>query len=78
MAAPVVAGLAALIREYYPGLSAKAVKDIILKSAVRQDGLGKYCATGGIVNAYNALSLAVAYSATAGKELDHRRAGDPD
>jgi subtilisin family serine protease len=33
MAAPVVAGVAALIRSRYPDLSAKQVKDIIIKSA---------------------------------------------
>lgn len=61
MAAPVVAGLAALIREYYPKLSALQVKDIILKSVVKRDALTNYCATGGVVNAYNALQLAATY-----------------
>lgn len=37
MASPVVAGLAALIREYYPKLTALQVKEIILKSAVKVD-----------------------------------------
>lgn len=35
MASPVVAGVAALIMAYYPDLSAKQVKDVILESAVR-------------------------------------------
>ena len=35
MASPVVAGLAALIREYYPKLKAEQVKEIILKSVVK-------------------------------------------
>ena len=35
MAAPVVAGLAALIREYYPKLTAIQVKDIIMRSAIK-------------------------------------------
>lgn len=61
MAAPVVAGLAALIREYYPKLSAVQVKDIILKSVVKRDALTQYCLTGGVVNAYNALQLAAIY-----------------
>jgi len=75
MAAPVVAGLAALIRSYYPKLTALQVKDIILKSVVKVDhkvtltegetskevAFDELCATGGIVNAYNALKLAATY-----------------
>ena len=61
MAAPVVAGLAALIREYYPKLKATQVKDIILKTVVRREPLKNYSATGGVVNAYNALQLAATY-----------------
>lgn len=61
MAAPVVAGLAALIREYYPKLKAMQVKEIILKSVVKRTALANYCATGGVVNAYNALQLAATY-----------------
>ncbi|EHQ24537.1 S8 family peptidase [Mucilaginibacter paludis] len=74
MASPVVAGLAALIRSYYPRLTAAQVKDIILKSVVKvnhnvviRDGQNEtkvpfsdLCVTGGIVNAYNALKLAAA------------------
>ncbi|TZF82984.1 S8 family serine peptidase [Pedobacter sp. BS3] len=72
MASPVVAGLAALIRSYYPKLSAAQVKDIILKSVVKVDhkvkvsidgsnqrvNFSDLCTSGGIVNAYNALLLA--------------------
>lgn len=75
MAAPVVAGLAGLIRSYYPKLTAVDVKDIILKSVVKVDQVVKVqqgettkdipfadlCVTGGIVNAYNALKLAAEY-----------------
>ncbi|WP_428841715.1 S8 family peptidase [Halalkalibaculum roseum] len=35
MASPVVAGVAALIMAYYPNLSARQVKDVILQSAVK-------------------------------------------
>ena len=38
MAAPVVAGIAALILEYYPDLNAEQVKDIILKSVTSLKG----------------------------------------
>lgn len=69
MAAPVVSGLAAMLRSYYPQLSAKEVKDIIMKSVtkvdqkvkIRRDGsskkvyLDEISVSGGIVNAYNAI-----------------------
>ncbi len=75
MAAPVVSGLAALIRSYYPKLTAVQVKEIILKSVVKvnhnitylKDGqpvsvpFSDICVTGGIVNSYNALKLAATY-----------------
>lgn len=75
MAAPVVAGLAALIRSYYPKLTAVQVKDIIMRSVVKveqsveiKDEKGSktvpfadLCVTGGIVNAYEALKLAAGY-----------------
>ncbi|MCD0466076.1 S8 family peptidase [Flavobacterium sp. ENC] len=71
MAAPVVAGLAALLRSYYPNLTAAQVKEIILKSVskvahpVRVQGktgvLSDFCRTGGVVNAYEALKLAATY-----------------
>ena len=72
MASPVVAGLAALIRSYYPGLSAVQVKDAIMKSVtkvdtkvkVKDEGTSKklpfseLSVSGGVVNAYEALKLA--------------------
>lgn len=61
MAAPVVSGLAAVIREYYPKLTAKQVKEIIIKSVVKRDALKELCVSGGVVNAYNALKLAETY-----------------
>jgi subtilisin family serine protease len=74
MAAPVVTGVAALIRSYYPALSAKQVKYVIDKSAenlvdtaaVTEPGSNKHvpmnelCSTGGFLNAYKALELASA------------------
>jgi cell wall-associated protease len=61
MAAPVVSGLAALIRSYYPKLKASQVKDIILKSVTKSAQLENKCNTGGIVNAYNALEMAATF-----------------
>ncbi len=70
MAAPVVSGIAALIRSYYPDLSAVQVKKIIEQTAYRPDGnvpsvkpgtkneevpFTILSKTGGIVNAYRAV-----------------------
>lgn len=61
MAAPVVAGLAALIREYYPKLTAVQIKNIIMKSIIKRPVLADKCVSGGVVNAYNAIKLAQTY-----------------
>lgn len=70
MASPVVAGLAALILEYFPNLSAAQVKMVIEKSSQKpavnvnipgsenETKMGELCKTGGIINAYEALKLA--------------------
>jgi subtilisin family serine protease len=73
MAAPIVTGLAALIRSYYPDLTAVQVKHIIENTVVKPDpSIGnmkpgpqptatKFATlskTGGIVNAYYAISAA--------------------
>ena len=69
MASPVVAGLASLIRSYYPSLTAVQVKEVIMASVTKvdnkikvkgNDGSRKVPFTelsisGGVVNAYNAL-----------------------
>ena len=71
MASPEVAGVAALVRSYYPNLTAKQVKDIIMKSGVAIDMEVKKPAergaapelvpfknlsiSGKVLNAYNAL-----------------------
>ncbi|MEO8822965.1 MAG: S8 family peptidase [Ginsengibacter sp.] len=70
MATPVVAGVAALVLEYYPDLSAQQIKYVITNSVtpitekVKLPGtddsvnLADISITGGEVNAYNALKLA--------------------
>ncbi|MET1055804.1 MAG: S8 family serine peptidase [Pedobacter sp.] len=61
MAGPVVTGLAAVIREYYPKLSAPQVKEIIMKSVIKRNALKDLSVSGGVVNAYDALKLASTY-----------------
>jgi subtilisin family serine protease len=70
--APIVTGIAALCLEYYPNLSAKQLKQIILESASPVTGImvikpgskdvkvdfASLSKTGGIVNAYKALEIA--------------------
>jgi len=71
MAAPEVAGVAALIRSYYPKLTASQVKHILMNSGIKVEkdvllpgGKGKkvpfasMSVSGRIVNAYNALRMA--------------------
>ena len=70
MASPVTAGVAAIIRSYFPELTAEQVKECIEKSVVPQDykvkkpgteELVKFsdlCRTGGTVNAFKAVQLA--------------------
>ncbi len=70
MASPVVAGVAALVRQNYPNLTAAQTRQILMMSAVpckekiiipgtkRKAKLKEICISGGIVNAYEALLLA--------------------
>lgn len=77
MAAPVTAGVAAVLRSYFPELTAKQVREIILESAEvqgeevkmpgekRKVNFAELCATGAVVNLYKAVELA---SKTKGKK----------
>ncbi|GAB4199151.1 MAG: S8 family peptidase [Thermoflexibacter sp.] len=74
MAAPVTAGIAAVLFSYYPHLTAVQVRDIILKSTIKMPNLkvkkpgaeegdalvnfGDLSVTGGVVNLYEAIKLA--------------------
>ncbi len=72
MASPVVAGVAALVWSYYPELTVKQLRQILIESTVKIEGnvnipgsggtkqveFKKLCNTGGVVNAYNALLMA--------------------
>lgn len=73
-ASPITAGLAALLLEYYPNLSAKQLKEVILQSAKPLNGtmvikpgnkegdakvdFASLSKTGGIINAYQAVMIA--------------------
>ncbi len=74
MAAPVTAGVAAVLRSYFPELTAQQTKEIILESAIRYKKkvykpgsdkkkekvlLSDLCVSGGIVNVYEAVKLAM-------------------
>jgi cell wall-associated protease len=86
MASPVVAGVAALIRSYYPDLTAEQVKDVLMSSTVMTKdakvklpgGEGKIvpfsdlCVTGGAVNAYEAVKAA---SKVKGKKKNSKSKG---
>jgi subtilisin family serine protease len=83
MAAPVVSGVAALLLAYYPELSGAQVKQILLESATRhadrmvpppggQPGaarvrFGDLSATGGVLNAYEAVRMAERMTAGAAR-----------
>ena len=71
MAAPAVAGVAAMIRSYYPDLSAAQVKDILMKSGLsssqnvilggessNSQNFGDISKSGNMVNMYNAILMA--------------------
>ena len=71
MAAPVVTGVAALLMEYFPELSVRTIRDILVNSVWKYSGdvtipgtkektkLEDLCVSGGIVNAYQAVKLAM-------------------
>lgn len=72
MACPSTAGVAALLRAYFPELSAVQVKQIIMKSVTpikettikpgtknEEIPFNKLCVSGGVVNAYKAVEIAL-------------------
>lgn len=81
MACPVVAGIAAIIMQHYPNLTAQQVKYVIEKSAVapadkvKKPGtddlvdMSELSRSGGIVNAYEAIKLAETIKTTKPKEV---------
>lgn len=74
MACPATAGVAAMLMSYFPDLNAAEVKDILRQSTRKFDGLkvvipggkdevsfSELSSTGGLVNAYDAVTLAMKY-----------------
>ncbi len=71
MAAPMVAGLAAMLRAYFPEFTAREIKAIIEDSAIREDAevsrpsdrelvhFSELSSTGGYINAFEAVKLAI-------------------
>lgn len=83
MAAPATTGVAAILMSYFPHLTAEEVKDILRQSTRKFDGLkvtkpgskdavpfDQLSSSGGMVNAYEAVKLAMAYE---GKKGGKRR-----
>lgn len=71
MAAPVVAGVAAVLRSYYPELSAAQIKEILMATTIKSDAdfnkpgsrtermkLNEMSVSGGIINLYEAAKMA--------------------
>ncbi|MFZ7166142.1 MAG: S8 family serine peptidase, partial [Bacteroidota bacterium] len=88
MASPIAAGVAALIRSYFPELTAKQVRKILLESAVKETSkvtvpgvktdakLSDISVSGGMINSYEAVKLA---SKTKGKKkLKNSERFDPE
>ena len=75
MASPAVTGLSALLKSYFPNLDAAQIKSIILNSVEKISGtevnipggkekatFSELCNTGGIVNTFNAVKMAIEIS----------------
>ncbi len=88
MASPIVSHIAAMIRSYYPSLSAIQVKQILLNSVWKpSDPTVKYtipnrdadkslievCTTGGIINAANAVALAKTFKVNTVQNNDKKK-----
>lgn len=81
MAAPAASGVAALLMSYFPDLPATEIRDIIIRSTRKFDGLkfnspdgedakslNDLCSTGGLINAYEAVQMAIQRKSSAGSK----------
>ena len=77
MAAPMVAGVAAMLQSYFPTLSMNEIKDVMLKSSKSYKGtkqmkpgsedlvdFGTLSTTGGVINVKNAVKMCLALEKT--------------
>jgi cell wall-associated protease len=88
MASPAAAGVAAILRSYYPDLNAKQIKEVMESSVVAQDGkvykpgttelvpFADLCKTGGTVNADKAVVAAEKVKGKKVKSARWRMAGE--
>jgi subtilisin family serine protease len=73
MASPAAAGVAAIIRGYFPELTAKEVKEVLMKTSIQytkkvripgtkkqKAKLSDLCISGGLINAENAVKYLLA------------------
>ena len=79
MAAPMVAGVAAMLQSYFPSLTMKEIKDIIMTSSTSYKGtkqilpgseesvdFAKLSVSGGVVNVKNAVKMCMALEKSKG------------
>lgn len=94
MACPAAAGVAAILRSYYPDLSANQVKEVMEKSVVKQTGevnkpnpaggppqkvaFSELCVSGGIVSGSQAVDMAEKVAPKKNKKAIWREAGKGD
>jgi len=62
MAAPLVAGVAALLLSKYPNMTPYQIKSTILANVDKVSNLSTYCTSGGRLNAYKALSNPITHT----------------
>lgn len=60
MAAPMVTGVAALLKSYFPSLTMSQIKEVMFSTSVKYEDLKPLCTTGGVVNVYNAVKACMA------------------
>ena len=61
IATPIVSGVAAMLRAHFPKLTATQIKEILIKSVRPADNLKDRCTSGGIIDALQAVKLAIEY-----------------